>query len=61
MTPPPAQPEVSAAPEPPAPPPSMTAAREMMEKRHAEMMKERGLRYDELRARAAELLAAKRS
>ena len=54
-TPPPAQPEVSAAPEPPAPPPSMTAARERMEKRHAEMMKERGLRYDELRARAAEV------
>jgi hypothetical protein len=26
-----------------------------MEKRHAEMMKERGLRYDELRARAAEV------
>lgn len=53
--PPPAQPEVSASPEPPAPPPSMTAARERMEKRQAEMMKERGLRYDELRARAAEV------
>ncbi len=33
----------------------MTAGRERMEKRHAEMMKERGLRYDELRARAAEV------
>jgi hypothetical protein len=39
----------------PSPPTGLAAARERMEKKHAEMMQERKRRYEELRIRAAEV------
>ncbi|MEA3278903.1 MAG: hypothetical protein U9Q81_27135 [Pseudomonadota bacterium] len=45
----------AAAPQPPSPPPSIAAARERMEQKKAEMMAERKRRYEDLRARAAEV------
>lgn len=45
----------TAAPQPPAPPPAVAAAQERMEQKKAEMMAERKRRYEDLRARAAEV------